>query len=128
MISSLPGIGVVYVRGSSTFALKHLDGSWRILVARDVPHSRQRFALAHEFKHVLDDAVSDRLYLHLPGPQQVVHREAQADWFASSLLMPRVWVHRDRAYGVAGLADRYGVPSDIMAMRIDSLDEGKPRR
>lgn len=73
---------------------------WRVRLQAREPVVRQRFTLAHEFKHILDAAHEDVIYRHLPdGPQRRTHVEALCDAFAAALLMPRQWVHAQWSQG-----------------------------
>ena len=43
------------------------NGAWRITIKQSEVAVRQRFTLAHEFKHVLDGPRQETLYRHLEG-------------------------------------------------------------
>lgn len=125
VIASLPGILVERradwpTSGMSVRASSH----WRIVLKATEPRQRQRFTLAHEFKHVLDDPVVDKLFAHLAPEQRQDRAERLCNYFAACLLMPRVWVKRDWGSGLqqpSALARRYYVSTDAMAMRLAEL-------
>lgn len=60
VISSLPGIVVDWKPDWPTSGMAIQSRThWRIVLKADETRQRQRFSLAHEFKHVLDDPVID---------------------------------------------------------------------
>ena len=86
--------------------------------------ARQRFSLAHEFKHILDDPLIDRLSTHLPAGQRHERAERLCNYFAACLLMPRAWVKRDWCEGrqsTHDLARRYYVSYEAMTTRLSEL-------
>ena len=109
-------------------------GQWRVRVNGLEPFTRQRFSIAHEFKHVLDAAHEDVIYRHLPtgSRQRHTHIEAVCDAFAAALLMPKPLVKR---YWYAGtrnvtvLAWRFQVSQQAMQIRLETLGliERQPR-
>lgn len=125
VISSLPGIVVDYrpawpTSGMAVQARSH----WQIVLNRDEPRKRQRFSLAHEFKHVLDDPIIERVNAHLLPEQRRYRSERLANYFAASLLMPRAWVKRDWFAGLQRpdqLARRYYVSTEAMTTRLSDL-------
>jgi Zn-dependent peptidase ImmA (M78 family) len=100
---------------------------WVVALKAEEASVRQRFSLAHECKHILDDSHIDRLYLN--ASQQWV--EALCNLFAANLLMPRAWVKADWAsrglQDVRRLARRYDVSYAAMAFRLDQLGLSYPR-
>lgn len=97
---------------------------WRIVIRASEPRRRQRFSLAHEFKHVLDDPVIDHLFTHLPVEQRQARAERLCKYFAACLLMPRPWVKHDWYGGLqnpAQLARRYYVSVEAMTTRLSEL-------
>ena len=56
VISSLTGVSVDRRRDWPTSAMTVAHGGgWRIVLRSSEPRQRQRFSLAHELKHLLDD-------------------------------------------------------------------------
>lgn len=125
VISSLPGIVVDRRAGWPTSGMAvRADSHWRIVLKADEPRQRQRFSLAHEFKHVLDDPIIDRLHVHLTPATRAERIERLCNYFAACLLMPRAWVKRDWCRGVQrtrDLARRYYVSTDAMDTRLSEL-------
>ncbi len=125
VISSLPGI-VVDRRAdwpTSGMAVR-VPSHWRIVLKADEPRQRQRFSLAHEFKHVLDDPVIERLHTHLTPPERHERAERLCNYFAACLLMPRAWIKRDWCRGLqrpGALARRYYVSREAMTTRLSEL-------
>jgi hypothetical protein len=125
VICNLPGIQVDWREDwpTSGMAVK-ARRYWRIVLASDEPRWRQRFSLAHELKHVLDDPVIDHVWTHLPDWQQSDRAERLCNYFAACLLMPRPWIKRDWCSGVQKvriLSRRYYVSEDAMSTRLSEL-------
>ena len=102
---------------------------WRIVLASDDALCRQRFSLAHELKHIIDDPVHEHLHAHLPGPLRHERAERICNYFAACLLMPRAWVKRDWGHGlqaVERLRRRYGVSAEAMAIRLADIGLDAP--
>ena len=125
VISSLPGILVDWRKGWPTSGMSvRAPSHWRIVLKADEPRQRQRFSLAHEFKHVLDDPVIDRLYTHLAPKGRQERTERLCNYFAACLLMPRAWVKQDWCRGIQQtreLARRYYVSHEAMSTRLSEL-------
>lgn len=100
-------------------------GRWQVRLNAAEPFTRQRFTLAHEFKHILDAASEDVIYRHLPaGPARERHIEAVCDHFAACLLMPKTQVKRLWGQGVqevGHLAWRFEVSQQAMLIRLQVL-------
>jgi len=125
VVSSLPGVVVERRKRWPTSGMA-VEGPhhWRIVLRADEPLKRQRFSLAHEFKHILDDPLIDRLSTHLPAGQRHERAERLCNYFAACLLMPRAWVKRDWCEGrqsTRDLARRYYVSYEAMTTRLSEL-------
>jgi hypothetical protein len=125
VISSLPGIVVDWRQDwpTSGMAVK-ARSHWRIVLKTSEPRQRQRFSLAHEFKHVLDDPVIDRTHAHLKPHRRQERAERLCNSFAACLLMPRPWIKHDYYGGmqnVRALARRYYVSQEAMTTRLSEL-------
>lgn len=125
VISSLPGVVVDWREDWPTSGMA-VQGPhhWRIVLRADEPRQRQRFTLAHEFKHLLDDVVIQQMSLHLPPEQRQERAERLCNYFAACLLMPRPWVKHDWCGGmqrVGPLARRYYVSREAMTTRLSEL-------
>ena len=97
---------------------------WRIVLKKSEPRQRQRFSLAHEFKHVLDDPVIEKTHAHLKPHRRGPRAEQLCNYFAACLLMPRPWVKHDYCGGmqdVRKLARRYYVSEEAMTTRLHEL-------
>lgn len=125
VIASLPGILVDYQADWPTSGMAvATDSHWRIVIRSNEPRWRQRFSLAHEFKHVLDDPVIDRMFRHLPEEQRQDRAERLCNYFAACLLMPRPWIKADWYGGtrkIFELARRYYVSAEAMSTRLSEL-------
>jgi len=123
VVAELPRVQVerlspIPVSGSTHWA----KGRWVIVLNGAEPLVRQRFSLAHEFKHVLDNPFIDRLYPALPGASRHQRTEQICDYFAACLLMPRSWVKRAfcdlRLQRLDHLARHFGVSQQAMQVRL----------
>lgn len=94
--------------------------------ANDDPYYRQAFTVAHEIGHfVRHDQLPFERFLRTESAALSTDREIEqeANWFAASLLMPRLlldryWpIHRD----VKKLAAVFGVSSLAMQYRLQNL-------
>ncbi len=96
-------------------------GRWLIVLNGSEPLVRQRFSLAHEYKHTIDHRYRDELYVDRAGLSAYAQAELAADYFAASLLMPRRWVYRTWADGkqrVSELARLFAVSTPAMRRRL----------
>lgn len=122
LITELPRLQVERLplhRGCSGFS-QWAKGRWVVVLNAHEPRTRQRFSLAHEFKHVLDSPLVAALY---PADQPAM-AELVCDHFAACLLMPRPWIVRAWANGTQdpqALARRFQVSVEAMEIRLDRL-------
>lgn len=128
VIAGLRWVGVRYVRArnlSATARWSTPQRRWVILINRDDTAGRQRFSMAHEFKHVIDHPHRSTLYRDRAGRSGYLQAERAADVFAAALLMPRSWVKR--AFYDQGVRDErvlareFDVSIAAMRVRIDQL-------
>jgi len=125
LIAELPFLTVAQhgsfkASGLSTYTRR----GWLILLKRDEPKVRQRFSLAHELKHILDDPFIDQLYPTLGHHDAHERAERICDYFAGCLLMPKRWLLRDWTSGrqnIERLAARYHVSRAAMRVRLLQL-------
>jgi Zn-dependent peptidase ImmA (M78 family) len=78
---------------------------------------RQRFSLAHEFKHILDHPLVTVLY----NKEDECVAEQACDYFAACLLMPRRWLRQAWTSGIRDantLARRFGVSPQAVKIRL----------
>jgi Zn-dependent peptidase ImmA (M78 family) len=122
----LPFLMVTYrtAIGKSGLATKTEQG-WVIVLRADEPQVRQRFSLAHEIKHALDDELltrfPDGLYRTWGGRTAQELAERVCDHFAGCLLMPKMLLRRDwtnRMQDPSRLARRYHVSRAAMEVRL----------
>jgi Zn-dependent peptidase ImmA (M78 family) len=96
-------------------------GTWVIVVNGAEPETRQRFTIAHEFKHILDYPFIDVLYPASLGMTRHQRTEVTCDYFAGCLLVPRPWLKRawgDGKQDVVSLAEHFGVSKQAMQTRL----------
>ena len=104
-------------------------GRWLIVLNGSEPYARQRFSLAHEYKHTIDHRYRDSLYVDRPGLSAYAQAERAADYFAACLLMPRRWVKQAWANGyqrVSELSQLFEVSPPAMARRLEHLGLSRP--
>jgi len=134
-LTALPWLGI---ERAASFplagAITQTDYGWIIALRDEDPLVRQRFTLAHELKHVLDDEpmrlLPGGLYPAIGGYGEHERTERVCDRFAAALLMPRRLLRADWADGlqdIAKLAARYHVSREAMTIRLSQLGLTEPR-
>jgi Zn-dependent peptidase ImmA (M78 family) len=122
VISRLPRVQVERVFPSPVSgATQWSHGRWLIILNGAEPLVRQRFSLAHEFKHILDNPFIDVLYPQMRGMSSAERAEQVCDYFAGCLLMPRLWLKRawvSETQDVGKLAHRFNVSKQAMQVRL----------
>ncbi len=97
IIEYLPRMRVEYIHARAlSGGAQWRRGRWVIVVNRTETWGRQRFSLAHEFKHVIDGSLADTLYRSGDPATRTALAERAADTFAACLLMPRPFMKRVR--------------------------------
>lgn len=136
LITGLPRIKVVCEPIAESGMSQYVGGTWLIVLNSRDHRLRQRFTLAHEFKHVLDHHDAKVLYTGrhwLPDDERaaeaVRQRERAADHFAGCLLMPdrqvtRLWT--DGLHSPDALADHFDVSTAAMRVRLEQLGLARP--
>lgn len=132
VVSELPRLRVertapLPVSGSTHWS----KGIWWIVLNGDEAFTRQRFSLAHEFKHVLDAPFVHYLYPEEYGVSSHERAERVADFFAACVLMPRPWVKRLFGRGehdARELAATFNVSPAAMRYRLHQLGLVEPSR
>jgi Zn-dependent peptidase ImmA (M78 family) len=118
IISDLPRIQVERVEPArAQAAAEWSHGRWLILLNGAMSRGRQRFSLAHEFKHILDHPFATAMY----GSSDDCAVEQACDYFAACLLMPRRWLRQAWKEGVRDvptLARRFAVSPQAIKMRL----------
>lgn len=125
VITELPRLRVerlspIPVSGSTHWVWPH----WVIVLNGAEPITRQRFSLAHELKHVLDDRFIHVLYNGVDERDRAAWIEQVCDYFAGCLLIPRPWLKRAYTSGVQRLPDlatRFGVSQAAMQVRLNQI-------
>ncbi|MEJ7783281.1 MAG: ImmA/IrrE family metallo-endopeptidase [Solirubrobacteraceae bacterium] len=125
----LPFLSVTHRDGfpTSGMALKTSLG-WVVVIKGDEPTVRQRYSLAHEIKHIIDDELMAELPAGLYRATKLYsaqeRAERVADRFAAALLMPKPLILRDwsdRLQDIPVLARRYNVSRLAMEIRLRQL-------
>lgn len=120
---------------NSGLTTDEIDGGLRMFVNENEPRERQRFTLAHEFKHVLDFQDASVLHANLGYGETKVQRfqiELIANEFAGNLLMPTALVKRAwfKTQDISLCAALFDVSGDAMRKRLLKLGliaEPKPK-
>ena len=127
-LTSLPWLTVTRRESFPTSGMAtKTDYGWVNVLNSSEAMVRQRFSLAHEIKHVLDDGLIDLgggLYPSTHGYSADERTERVCDRFAAALLMPKVLLRADWADGIqdiAKLARRYHVSRAAMTVRLSQL-------
>jgi len=130
--SALHGLAFLMVSYRDGFPLSGMamktDVGWVIVIKGDEPKVRQRFSLAHEIKHIIDDDVMTSMDRDLYPATALYSAEQRgeraADSFAAALLMPKVLIRRDwadRLQDIGLLARRYDVSRIAVEVRLREL-------
>ena len=126
LISGLPRVQVErIIPAPASGATQWSRGRWLILLNGAERPARQRFSLAHEFKHVLDNPFISVLYPRIGDLSSAERAEQVCDYFAACLLMPRMWVKRSWVSGIQeprALARQFDV--SLQAMKVRLLQTG----
>jgi len=125
----LPFLSVTYRDDFPTSGMATKTGlGWVVVIRGDEPKVRQRFSLAHELKHIIDDdlmtTLAGGLYPATTFYSAAERAERVADRFAAALLMPKVLLRRDwteSLQDVGVLARRYDVSRSAMEIRLRQL-------
>jgi hypothetical protein len=129
-ISTLPLLQVERFSSLPVSGAAHWGkGRWMIVLNSNEPLYRQRFTLAHEFKHVLDAPFDKVIYPSIRGLEHDVIAERVADFFAACLLMPKSWLKRswrEVSNDPAVLARLFGVSQAAMKVRLESIGLVEP--
>ena len=100
-------------------------GRWLIVLNGAEPWGRQRYSMAHEFKHVIDAPFINYLYPARKGQNAGDRAEQVCDYFAACLLMPRTWVKQsycnEGIQDLRRLARRFEVSAMAMQVRLLQL-------
>jgi Zn-dependent peptidase ImmA (M78 family) len=106
----------------SSGATQWVKPRWVMVLNSLEPHTRQRFSLGHELKHVLDHGRVDVLYGTSDDRSAAV--EHLCDYFSACLFMPRTWLKNAYASGIQNvfdLAELFDVSAQAMQVRLLQL-------
>jgi hypothetical protein len=95
--------------------------TWLIVIRGSEPAVRQRFTVAHEFKHILDHRFVHVLYPATPGMSAHQRSEMICDYFAGCLLVPKLWLKQawfSSSQDIGSLARRFGDSQAAMKTRL----------
>jgi len=130
IITALPRIEVRRLAPFPTSGASHWsEGKWRVAINATEPATRQRFSLAHEFKHIVDHRDVDLLYAAFPVRERQQMIERVCDYFAGCLLMPRAWVmaaHANGTHHPMDLAQIFAVSPTAMGVRLNQIGLTRP--
>ena len=121
LIAELPRIEVRRISPFPSSGAAHwVNGRWVVILNGAEPLTRQRFSLAHEFKHILDHPFVDSLYGALDPRDRQSWIEQVCDYFAGCLMIPRPWLKRAWASDqhIGELADQFHVSQAAMNTRL----------
>ena len=127
VISELPRFEVY-----RTDKLIHSGGSewltdrkvWTVALKGTDAVTRQRFSLAHEFKHIIDRPFARQLYGAVAQYERLDWQETVCNYFAGCLLMPRPWLKRawtSAPQRLSRLATNFEVSQAAMRTRLSQL-------
>jgi Zn-dependent peptidase ImmA (M78 family) len=120
-IADLPKIEIELVGAPVSGASFWNGNSWIIQLNKHEIYSRQRFTLAHEYKHIIDHNRADTLYVGSREATPAEQAEQAADYFAGCLLVPKKLLKRAYYGGMqrtADLADYFQVSEAAMTVRL----------
>jgi hypothetical protein len=131
-ISGLPKIKVRHVSPWPTSgAVDWAKGTWVIVLNGAEPYVRQRFSLAHEFKHIIDHRFIDVIYPTAMGMTSQQRAETVCDYFAGCLLVPKRWLRQAWTGGTqnpVSLARRFQVSQQAIQIRLVQTGLTQPTR
>lgn len=123
LITRLPKVEVEYtnhVASGATFWHHDLQ-TWIIHLSRSDSPRRQRFTLAHEYKHIIDHGRHHLLYKGTHKTTAEAQAERAADYFAGCLLVPQQLLKRAWDNGVRQihkLAHEFHVSEHAIVVRL----------
>ncbi|WP_369044674.1 ImmA/IrrE family metallo-endopeptidase [Sinomonas sp. P10A9] len=121
LIPGLPKIEIELVDAPISGASFWNGNAWIIELNKHENYRRQRFTLAHEYKHIVDHNRADTLYLGTRDATPQQQAEQAADYFAGCLLVPKKLLKRAYYSGIQrtrDLADLFQVSEAAMAVRL----------
>lgn len=120
-IAELPKIEIELVEAPVSGASFWNGNTWIIQLNKHENYSRQRFTLAHEYKHIIDHNRADQLYLGTKALSAADQAEQAADYFAGCLLVPKLLLKRAYYGGMqrpSALANHFQVSEIAIFVRL----------
>lgn len=132
VITELPKLRVEYANTPVSGACFWDGHDWVIELNPRQTHTRRRFILAHEYKHIIDHGLAGFLYPPQICSHGLDHAEYAADYFAGCLLVPKTQLKRAFAHGIQSLHDlarHFDVTERAIATRLKQtgLSDPTPR-
>lgn len=125
VIMELPKIKVAFDPDLPVSGSAHWSGThWVIVLNALEGDRRQRFSMAHEFKHILDHTRKEFLYHDSYGSSAAKQAEQIADYFAACLLMPKQHIKRLYYQGIqkpSELSEQFMVSPKAVNFRLQQL-------
>ena len=131
-IAELPKIEIELVEAPVSGASFWNGSAWIIQLNKHESYCRQRFTLAHEYKHIIDHNRADQLYLGSKDVSAAQQAEQAADYFAGCLLVPKMLLKRAFYGGMqrpSDLAKHFQVSEIAIVVRLrqTGITEPTPR-
>jgi uncharacterized protein DUF955 len=130
VILDIPKVQVRYMKPWPVSGCTDWTGAmWTIALNAGEPLVRQRFSLAHEFKHILDNKFIEFLYPALPTMTSQQRAEAVCDYFSGCLLVPRPWLLNAWNEGLQSsllLARHFDVSTAAIDVRLSQVGLRQP--
>ena len=121
LIPELPKIEIELVDAPVSGASFWNGSAWIIQLNKHENYRRQRFTLAHEYKHIIDHNRADTLYVGTRDTEAQQQAEQAADYFAGCFLVPKKLLKRAYYSGIqrtTDLAALFQVSEAAMAVRL----------
>lgn len=128
-IADLPKIEIEMVDAPVSGASFWNGNNWIIQLNKHESYSRQRFTLAHEYKHIIDHNHADALYTGTRDATPAEQAEQAADYFAGCLLVPKKLLKRAYYGGMqrtTDLAAHFQVSEAAMTVRLRQTGIAEP--
>ncbi|GAB3275739.1 hypothetical protein GCM10027449_14800 [Sinomonas notoginsengisoli] len=121
LIPELPKIEIEVIDAPVSGASFWNGSAWIIQLNKYENYRRQRFTLAHEYKHIIDHNRADALYTGSRDTTAQQQAEQAADYFAGCLLVPKKLLKRAYYGGIqrtTDLADLFQVSEAALVVRL----------
>ncbi|TQF73362.1 ImmA/IrrE family metallo-endopeptidase [Rhodococcus spelaei] len=121
IITELPKLRIEYVDAPVSGASFWNGRAWVIQLNRQESWTRQRFTLAHEYKHIIDHGSATTLYTGTAKATAAKQAEQAADYFAGCLLVPKRLLKRAWGTGLQrprDLARYFQVSEQAITVRL----------